>query len=110
MEVFQVGMSQGISYVDSFIRVEGQKLFKKIDGLRIGKGEEFVEVFSVFLVFGKIFDEFLTFFRDMIHVFKIRSSQVLADEFDLIFSVSPREERFSLKHFCKDASNTPHID
>ena len=110
VKVFQVGVSQGISNVDSSVRIEGQQFFKQINGLRIGKGKEFVEIFAIFLILGKIFDQLFAFFRNMLHVVNIRSSQILADELNLIFGVSSRKERFSLQHFSKNASNTPHID
>lgn len=56
MQVLEIRMSQGINYIYSFFRIEGQKFFQKVNGFRISKGKQFIEVFSILFVLGKVLD------------------------------------------------------
>lgn len=76
----------------------------------MGKGEQLIEVFTVLLVFGQIFDELDAFTGDVLHILKIGCSEVLANEFDLILGISSRQKWLSLEHLSKDAADAPHID
>lgn len=75
----------------------------------MGEGEELVEVLAVLLVLGQVLDQLLAFLRDVLHVLKIRCSQVFAEQLDLILGVSSRQEGLSLQHLREDATDTPHI-
>ena len=109
MEVFQVRVGQSFSYIYSFVWVESKQLLQQVNGLRMGEGKEFVEVLAIFLVLWQVFDELIAFFRNVLHVVNIRSSQILTNQLNLILSVSSWKKGLSLKHFSKNAANTPHI-
>lgn len=110
MQIAQVRMLQGLSDGDPLFWVEGEQFLEEIDGVRVCEGEELVEVFAVLLVLGQILDQLLAFLRDVLHVLKIRCSQVLTEEFNLVLGVSSRQEGLSLQHLREDAANAPHVD
>lgn len=109
VQVAQVGVFQSLSDSDSLFRVEGEQFLEEIDGVRVCEGEEFVEILAVLLVFGQILDELLALLWDVFHVLKIRCSQVLAEQLDLVLGVSSRQEGFALQHLGKDAADAPHV-
>jgi hypothetical protein len=76
----------------------------------MGEGEQFVEILSVFLVFGQIFDELDALAGNVLHILEIWSAQVFTDELDLVLGISAWQKRLSLKHFSEDAADTPHVD
>lgn len=76
----------------------------------MGEGEQFVEILSVFLVFGQVFDEFDALAGNVLHILEVWSAQVFTDELDLVLGIGAWQKRLPLKHFREDAAHTPHVD
>lgn len=72
--------------------------------------EQLGEIFTVFLILRQVLNQFLAFFRYMLNVLKVGSSQILTDQFDLILGIGARQERLPLEHLSEDATDTPHIN
>ena len=109
VQVAQVGVLQSLSNGDSLFGVEGEQFLEEVDGVGVCEGEELVEVLAVLLVLGEVLDELLAFLWDVLHVLKIRCSEVLAEQLYLVLGVSSRQEGFALRHLREDAADTPHV-
>jgi hypothetical protein len=57
----------------SFLGIEHQQFLEQVNSIRVGEGEQFIEVFSILLVLGQVFDELNALAWNMLHVFKVRN-------------------------------------
>lgn len=109
VQTSKIRVGQCFIYSYPLFRVECEQFLQQINCLWIGKGKEFVEILAVFLEFRYFFDQKFALLRDMLHIVEIWNPQILADELDLVSSISSRKEWSPLQHLCENASHTPHI-
>ena len=96
-------------YGDSFLRIKDKKLLQKIDRLIRGIGKQFGKILSIFLILRQIFYEFLALIGDVFDVVKVRNSQILTDQLNLILSIRAGKKGLPLQHLSKNTTHTPHI-